>query len=157
MKTHIVVHHSATADSGTVSWGAIERYHRETNGWSDIGYHAGVELVGDSYYSLIGRRPTWAGAACREANMNRSGLHVCCVGDYDQHPPTLGMIRCLIDRVILPWMEQYGITADNVIGHREAGLSAGFDFRAFGPDGKRQYKTCPGLAFDLDALRRMVR
>lgn len=88
--------------------------------------------------------------------MNSIGLHVCCVGDYDVYPPTLEMLRVLIKRVLHPWMDRYGIEPKNVIGHREAGLMDGFDYRKTNFDGTRQYKTCPGLAWDMDALRGML-
>ena len=83
--------------------------------------------------------------------MNNVGLHVCCVGNYDLTPPPTGLIECLIRRVVVPWMRRYGIPPENVIGHRDAGLMAGFDWR------KGQYKTCPGKLFSLDLFREMLR
>jgi N-acetylmuramoyl-L-alanine amidase len=139
-RSFIMVHHSLTADSQTVSWGAIERYHRETNGWLDIGYHAGVELVGTDYYALIGRNEQWGAAACKEGNMNVLALHVCCVGNYDLAPPPETLLAVLAHRVVLPWMQRYSIPSDRIIGHRDYAT----------------YKSCPGSQFDLDHLRRMV-
>ena len=83
--------------------------------------------------------------------MNAHGLHVCLVGDFDLAPPPLRMIEVAARRVVLPWMHRYGITAERIIGHRDAGLMAGFDWR------KDQYKSCPGRAFDLEILRRLCR
>jgi hypothetical protein len=145
--THIMVHHSLTADGDTVSWGAIERYHREVNGWRDIGYHAGIELTGEeaklgpfAYQALIGRAPAAMAAACPQGNMNNVALHVCCVGNYDLVEPPRRLIEVLLERVILPWMNEYGIPPEHIVGHRD-----------YNPA-----KTCPGTKFDLDRLRKMV-
>ena len=144
----IVVHHSLTKDSGTVSWAAIERFHRETNGWADTGYHAGLELVADlpgtsfySYQALIGRAIDLKAAACPQGNMNERGLHVCCVGNFDDIEPSNVLLERLVERVIRPWMRIYHIHPDRILGHR--------DFNSA--------KSCPGRRFDLERVRRMVR
>ena len=146
--THIMVHHSLTADGATVSWAAIEKYHREANGWRDIGYHAGVEVVTDNpdlrlyaHQGLIGRPVAAVASACPQGEMNRVALHVCCVGNFDLAAPSLPMLQCLVRRIVLPWMSEFGISPERIVGHRD-----------FNPE-----KTCPGTQFDLELLRRMVR
>ena len=152
----IVIHHSLTKDGVTVSWPAIERYHVRTQHWRDIGYHAGVELVGGpelgeyAYQGLIGRPEDDFAAACHEAHMNQIGLHLCLVGNFDLAPPPKEMLIRAAIRFIIPWMRRYNIPADHIIGHRDAGLMAGFDWK------KGQYKSCPGSQFDLDVLRKML-
>jgi N-acetylmuramoyl-L-alanine amidase len=147
-KTHIMVHHSLTADGDTVSWAAIEKYHKETHGWRDIGYHAGVECVTGNpdlaayrFQALFGRGPDEQAAACPESLMNVKALHVCVVGNYDLEPPPEQALYVLVHRILLPWMRQFSIPPDNVIRHRDINPA----------------KSCPGTRFDMDALRRMVR
>jgi len=159
-KHYIVLHHSATADGPTVSWAAIEQFHREdpAHGWRDIGYMGGVEAVAPldgplrtyAYQGLVGRAPDEVAAACKEAEMNSVGVHLCFVGNFDLAPPPLRMLEVGARRFVIPWMREFGIPADRIIGHRDAGLMAGFDWR------KGQYKTCPGTRFDIEMFRRMV-
>lgn len=144
--SYIVIHHSATKDSGTVSWGAIRRYHTQTNGWRDIGYHWGVELVNDYYEILVGRTMDEPGAHCKEANMNSLGIGICCVGDYDEDDPLPEMYD-RVARLCRFLMAKYKIPIQSVIGHRDAGLMDGKNWRI------GQYKTCPGSRFSFDALR----
>jgi hypothetical protein len=145
--THIMIHHSFTEDGNTVSWPAIEKYHKETNGWNDIGYHAGVELVTSNpelqkyrYQALMGRSLKYQAAACPEGNMNRIALHVCCVGNYDLIAPSQELLDVLVSRILRPWMAMFDIPPTHIVGHRD-----------FNPA-----KTCPGSLFDLDYLRGMV-
>jgi hypothetical protein len=138
-RTHIMVHHSRTRDGQTVSWGAIRRYHVGERGWNAIGYHYGVELVGDHHEVLIGRSELEPAAACPKEQMNARALHVCCVGDFDQAPPPQEMLQALVRLVILPAMVEYGIPAGRIIGHRDV----------------HRAKTCPGTRFDLEVVRRM--
>jgi hypothetical protein len=138
-----MVHHSLTKDSGTVSWAAIERFHVETNGWADVGYHAGVEQVDldGQVQAMLGRDWTQVAAACPQGEMNRRALHVCVVGNYDLVKPSAEHLRVLVERVLLPWMHLFGIPAERIVGHRDYNSE----------------KACPGTLFDLSALRRMVR
>ncbi len=150
MKTYIMLHHSLTKDGETVSWPAIEKYHREDpeHRWRDIGYHAGVELVTNNpdlalydYQALIGRPERSQASACPQGNMNQLALHLCFVGNFDLAPPPKEMLERAVQRVILPWMIDYDISPDQIVGHRD-----------FNPA-----KSCPGKMFDLDVVRRMVR
>ena len=52
---YIVIHHSLTKDGTVADWEAIRRYHKEINGWSDIGYHYGIERVGMFVLPRVGR------------------------------------------------------------------------------------------------------
>ena len=138
--SHIILHHSMTADSGTVSWGAIRRYHTQDMGWSDIGYHFGVEEVGGHYEALIGRMPDEAGAHCTHHGMNRKSVGICCVGNFDViEPPHEQLMSCL--RLVQYLMAVYGIDVENVLGHREVAL-----------DGR----SCPGRLFDMGMFRGLL-
>ena len=126
--THIIIHHSLTKDSGTVSWQAIRRYHVETNGWLDVGYSFGLELVNAEYEILLGRPLTMVGA--HTVGMNSKGIGVCVVGDFDLAPPPDAALKVLGHRLLKPLMETYTIPRSNIKFHRD-----------YAP------KTCPGTAF----------
>lgn len=135
-KTHLVIHHSLTADSGTVSWAAIRRYHTEVNGWRDIGYHFGVEEVGGRYEMLVGRPMLSQAAAAYQEGMNRLGVHVCFVGNYDDMPPPEGMLLYAAPH-LRDICRALGIGKEGIIGHRDI---------------KGVTKSCPGRMFSLDRL-----
>lgn len=136
----LMVHHSLTADGQTVSWGAIERYHRDTNGWADIGYHFGVELIGSTYYAMVGRAEHRPAAACPQGNMNSEAIHVCLVGNFDLIEPPENQLLVAAHRIILPVMDRYGIVPARIVGHRD-----------YNPA-----KSCPGAKFNLDRLRKIL-
>lgn len=147
-RSHIMIHHSFTEDGVTVSWPAIRRYHVVTNGWKDIGYHYGVELVTDTGFptgdprrlsieALIGRPQEEIAAACPQGRMNEIAYHVCCVGNFDDAPPSEALLDVLVKRILVPLVLQDRIALANVVGHRD-----------FNP-----HKTCPGTKFDLNRVR----
>lgn len=134
----IVVHHSLTYDGDTVSWGAIRLYHTVDRGWSDVGYHAGVEKVNGQYEAFYGRPITIPGAHTLSHNHNT--LAICFVGDYTVHRPPRAMLAVAARRIIVPWLRQFGLRSDDIVGHRDLDLR----------------RSCPGNAFDLVELRQEV-
>jgi len=129
----VIMHHSLTEDSATVSWGAIRRFHTEVRGWKDIGYHYGVELVRFDYEILVGRFEDHMGA--HTIGQNDNSIGVCVVGNWDklqipkaQWLKTLALVRDICKR--------YGLRASDVYGHR--------DFAN---------KSCPGLNFNMVQFR----
>jgi len=139
---HIIMHHSATKDSGTVSWQAIRQYHVETNGWKNVGYHCGVELIthpcGISRNEiLLGRPLTQGGAHC--LGMNDKSLGICLIGNFDEEHPSPDKLK-LAAELVRSLMEIFRIPKDQVLGHREAAKG----------------RTCPGKNFDMDLFRGML-
>lgn len=156
----IILHHSLTKDGATVSWSAIRRYHKAWayNGnivtpeegrqllnrgqhvkrpWLDIGYHFGIELVGNDYEVLVGRMMTDSGAHTR--GKNQDSLGICFIGNYDLAPPPKEMWDLGI-KLVRSLMAVFEISWKEVYGHREF---AG-------------YKSCPGEQFDIDKFRAEV-
>jgi len=135
--SHIVVHHSATSDGPGLSWPAIRRYHREFNRWKDIGYHAGIDMVGDYPDALIGRPTNVKGAQCPA--MNSKALGFCFIGNYNLHAPEEHLLREAAYRILVPWITTFNIPIENVQGHKEHAET-----------------DCPGKMFDVDLLKTIM-
>lgn len=92
---HIIIHHSLTDDSRTLSFDAIRRFHTapppEGHGWRDIGYHFVIEQVGDRYHMLAGR-PLHVGGA-HTVGMNQKSVGVCLVGNFDDAAPSPALLK----------------------------------------------------------------
>ena len=140
---YIVIHHSLTEDDKTVSWGAIRRYHMNTLKWHDIGYHYGVELVGDNYEILKGRMDDEVGAHC--LGFNDRSLGVCVVGNFDNQAPNEEQIAILA-RLVKSLMAVHGIPPEHVIGHWES----------YGMLNRRVEKSCPGNRFSMKNFREVL-
>ena len=133
----IILHHSLTRDSVTVSWGAIRDWHTKKRfKWPDIGYHFGIENLRGQTETLLGRMPDRAGAHCR--GHNRDSIGICFVGNFDIIPPPPEAWAAGI-RLVKYLMKAFKI--QTILGHRE--LDPG--------------KTCPGMLFDLNKFRKEVK
>jgi len=135
----IMIHHSATPDGATFDWQAIRRYHMtdEMHRYADIGYHFGVEKIGDRYETLVGRSLRSPGAHCRGRNYTAIGI--CVVGNYDIVAPSAdALMRCAeLCRVL---MDMFDIPIQRVVAHR-----------SWNP-----HKTCPGKMFDMNTLKQYI-
>lgn len=127
----IILHHSLTKDSGTVSWDAIRKYHIEKMGFRDIGYHYGIERVGSEYKIFKGREENEIGAHTR--GQNSTSIGICMVGNFDIQSPPKEQLYKLIELI-------------NDIFKRHGNLPV-FTHHLFA-----EYKTCPGTKFDMKWL-----
>lgn len=130
----IILHHSLTKDSDTVSWGAIREYHKGL-GWSDIGYHFGLENLRGQIEIVMGRMPDQTGAHC--GGHNTGSIGICFVGNFDVDPVPksswdIGVKLCKF------LVREYGIK--DIRGHHD-----------YNPG-----KSCPGKNFNVGQFRREV-
>ncbi len=130
--TKVIIHHSLTKDSGTVSWSAIRRYHMQELGWDDIGYHYGIELVGDHYEVLVGRPENVQGAHCKQCGRNHDSLGICFIGNFDIESPSDEMLSRAVS-VFSPIITRLGIDFSQIFTHNHFA----------------SYKTCPGTLFPM--------
>lgn len=162
--SHVIVHHSLTGDRLNTDTVAIRRFHTSfrqggdiiseqdyydkqeagesglVRPWKDIGYHWLVEKLSDGIPTLIqGRSMMMHGAHCREQGMNRRGIGLCVIGNFDLAPPPEAVFEKAADSVSY-LCRMYRIPIENVHGHR--------DFST--------YKSCPGNKFDMDYFRERV-
>lgn len=123
----IVIHHSLTKDNKVCDWDAIKKYHMKEQGWADIGYHFGIELIDGTVTILTGRPINMIGAHTVGKN---DYIGICVVGNYDLGAPSEAHMNAL-RQLTLALMAQFPhITTKNIHRHSE-----------FAP------KSCPGKAF----------
>jgi len=130
--THIIVHHSLTEDGSTVSWNAIRKYHL-AQGWIDIGYHFGIERIGDVYEILAGRMMNETGA--HTVGMNSCSMGICCVGNFDISPLPTEQLDTLV-KLTKTLMVLFSIPKEHVKRHSDYA----------------SYKSCPGTQFPWDTF-----
>lgn len=139
--TYIMIHHSLTKDGQVADWPAIKNYHIKERGWSDIGYHFGVEKIRGIYQVQFGRDLNVAGAHCKEGSMNSLAVGICLVGNFDVEVPCLNALSMLAYGLVVPLMRRFSIPVENIFTHHEYA----------------SYKSCPGKLFPMNELKHMCR
>lgn len=140
-RSHIIIHHSLTRDGKELSWDDIKRYHTQTLGYMDIGYHFGIELIDSGYQVLLGRSLLEAGAHCYQEDMNIKSIGVMFCGNFDTGSPPLEMLKIGARLVIVPMMKLFNIPIENIKRHGDYA----------------KYKSCPGTLFGLHELIEVVK
>lgn len=141
---YIVLHHSETDNINKKDcFDAIREYHIKHNGWSEIGYHLVLELVGDQPTVRLGRPLSTAGA--HTVGMNHEAIGICVVGNFDHYKPEPALWNLEL-QIVRTLMQLYSIPKDKVVGHRET----------YSLLNKPIAKTCPGARFDLNAFRALL-
>ncbi len=155
--THLIVHHSATANSSS-NWGAVVAsffdYHVNTNRWSDIAYNYLVAPDGTLFVGRGGGDNVQGAHMCAR---NANTMGVCMIGTYVSEQPTMTAVDKLVQ--ILAWkasqrgidvlgtslLASYGINLANLCGHSD-GCGSG-------------YTECPGdlLYAQLSTIRQRVK
>lgn len=134
----LILHHTwspTVADyHGASTWKGIDRYHEHTRGWSDIGYHLGVDPAGLPWLLRPLRR-----SGGHTLGQNARSIGVTMIGNFDKGEDdperTLPRVCALLALLAL----RYDLTADDVHFHR--------DFAS---------KTCPGTAIRHTRVRELV-
>ncbi|MCK9871831.1 peptidoglycan recognition protein family protein [Nocardiopsis dassonvillei] len=146
--THIVVHHTATANASDTSTShaaslsrSIQRYHMDTNGWSDMGQQFTISRGG---HIMEGRdqslRAVSAGhhvLGAHTANHNEHAIGIENEGTYTSATPPAALLDSLADTCA--WLcLAYRLDPDEaIVGHR--------DFNATGCPGDKLYAALPQL------------
>ncbi len=137
---YVVIHHSATNEGNAKRF---DRYHREVKGFPEgLGYHFVIgngKGSGDGEVE-VGRR--WLeqlpGYHCDNSYMNEYSIGICLVGNFNEDTPTERQLVSLA-KLIVKFMENYGIHPWNVYGHQDANLN---------------YTECPGKNFPMKRLKK---
>lgn len=134
---YIVIHHTATSRGSVESIHETHLARKDANGnpWLGIGYHFvignGNGMTDGEIEATFRWRQQLHGAHAGVGDYNNQGIGIALVGNFDQGPPTRAQLAA-VKRLVATLKSDYGIAAENVVGHS--------DIRA---------TACPGRYFPL--------
>ncbi|HIY41236.1 MAG TPA: peptidoglycan recognition protein family protein [Candidatus Nocardiopsis merdipullorum] len=146
--THIVVHHTATANVSDTSTSqaaalsrSIQRYHMQSNGWSDTGQQLTISRGGhimegrDRSLEAIGAGNHVVGA--HTANHNSHAIGIENEGTYATESPPTSLTDALVDTCAWLCLVYQLDPEEAIVGHR--------DFNATSCPGDQLYAVLPEL------------
>lgn len=130
---YIIIHHSAT-NRGSAK--LFEKYHKSRGMKNGLAYHFVIDngTCGKRDGQLeIGNR--WKkqlpGGHCRQEWINKVGIGICLVGNFNKRPPTNKQMRTLMN-LVDELRKRYNIPVENITGHGKV---------------KGEKTECPGRKF----------
>ena len=109
----IILHHSGVTVLQSVE--TIHNYHKNTNGWSGIGYHFYVRKDGNIYR---GRPENTVGAHCQGQNYNSIGI--CFEGNFQKEEMGEKQIKAGYELVNF-LLDKYNLSKEDVKKHNDFG------------------------------------
>lgn len=125
-------------DHSYLDWAGIVDYHVRVRGYDYAGYHLGIERVKGHLVYCPGRPLFREGAHC--LGMNWRALGIAVIGNYDLEPPDKYLYFMTAQACKIMMLQFPAITPERIFGHNEFST-----------------KTCPGLKFDVERVRYLVR
>ncbi len=121
---YIVIHHSGSEKGNAAEFDA---WHRNGRGWvNGLGYDFVIDNGNGGPNGLVEVGPRWpqqiqgAHTGKTPGNAyNEYGIGICLVGDFTNHLPSQAQLASL-QKLTLFLCRRYGISPNNVIGHRDA-------------------------------------
>ncbi|MEZ6060485.1 MAG: peptidoglycan recognition family protein [Planctomycetaceae bacterium] len=141
----IVLHHSATAS------GSVESIHREHgqrkdrygNNWLGIGYHFVIGNGSGMEDGEISPTFRWKGqihgAHSGSTTHNATGIGICVIGNFENHPPSERQLTALTE-LLIALSRNYNIPESRIIPHSVVRATA-----------------CPGSKFPLKELLQRIK
>ncbi len=124
----IVLHHSGVTVRQSVE--VIHNYHKNTNGWSGIGYHFYIRTTGEIYR---GRPENTVGAHAVGANYNSIGI--CFEGNFEKE--TMGEVQLKAGQELVAYLKnKYNIS--KIVRHKDVDSS-----------------SCPGKNFPFEKFKKV--
>lgn len=142
---YLIIHHSWSEDSKkTLNAPAIMNYHVKVKKMRKVGYNELIEEYRKKVLSVNGRPAYIQGA--HTLGFNTKSYGICVIGNFDKKTPSPEVWIKALERAKVICLT-YGISVENVLGHRET----------FALRGRAQEKTCPGKKFNMDKFRQALK
>lgn len=141
---YIIIHHSAT-EVGNAE--LFDRGHRRRGFWNGLGYHFVIDNgKGGMHDGQIEIGHRWNhqmdGAHCNAADMNKKGIGICLVGNFNEDTVSRNQSDSLA-WLVRQLQMKYRIPASRVLRHNDV-------------PGKRGKTDCPGSRFPWSSFRKQI-